>query len=476
MKFSFLVRKWHKWLFLIISLQMVLWALGGLYMVVISIDYIHGDHLVKPEESSSLPLSSFSIKITDLLRDYPAATRIDAGEFLGKPVFEIKTPNGSYMIDAQKGIKLSPLSKSTIQVIAENLYTGQGAISSTHLVTDNPPMEVQSRPLPLWQVNFDDLTSPTLYLSPINGKLITKRHDFWRYFDFLWMLHIMDYEKRSDVNNWLLRISAMVVTLSAISGIWLLFYSFKQKRPSPLPLFNKRRIYRLCHKWLGLIIGFQVLIWAVSGFVMSILDHDMVQGNDRAQHNKSQPLFSTHYNIKDISALDINHNIQKISLHYLDDLKIYEINGEKEVLLLNAVSGQRVIITKERAQSIALNDYDGDANIISAKIQSLPTSDTPRLRGKAWRMDFDDTRNTSLYISSETGEIVARRNDVWRVFDFFRMLHFMDYFGQNNFNSPWIILTSFATLMLVISGIILLYQYYRRIKFQNIWHKLKVKI
>ncbi|MCK5425344.1 MAG: PepSY domain-containing protein, partial [Emcibacter sp.] len=434
MKLSFLVRKWHKWLFLIMGLQMFLWTLGGLYMVAISIDYIHGDHLVKQEEANILPLSLFSMNITDVLKRYPTATKIDTGGLLGKAVFEITTPNGSFLIDGQNGTKLSPLPKSTIQTIAENIYTGQGPISSTHLLIDNPPTEIQSRPLPLWQINFDDLTSPTLYISAINGKLITKRHDFWRYFDFLWMLHIMDYEKRSDVNNWLLRISAAVASLSVASGIWLLFYSFKPKRASLLPLFSRLRIYRLSHKWLALIIGFQIFIWAFSGLVMAILDHDEVQGTDRAQHNINHPLYSPTIAIKNMSTLDIGPNDQEISLHHLDDLRVYEVQGQSGIRLFNAISGERVLITKERAEVIAINDYAGNAKLTSTMMLSLPTSDTPRLQGKAWKIDFDDMRNTSLYVSSETGNVIARRNDAWRIFDFFRMLHFMDYFGQNNFN------------------------------------------
>jgi hypothetical protein len=67
-------------------------------------------------------------------------------------------------------------------------------------------------------------------LSPHTGELLAKRHDLWRWFDFLWMFHIMDYEERSDVNNTLLRITASVGLVFALSGLWLLFYSFSRRR------------------------------------------------------------------------------------------------------------------------------------------------------------------------------------------------------------------------------------------------------
>ena len=41
----------------------------------------------------------------------------------------------------------------------------------------------------------------------------------------------------------------------------------------------------------------------------------------------------------------------------------------------------------------------------------------------ATRVDFADGEGTRLYISTSTGEVIARRNDVWRFYDFFWMLH-----------------------------------------------------
>src|SRR3546814_16929963 len=89
---------------------------------------------------------------------------------------------------------------------------------------------VGGAPVPMWRVEFADNSESTLYLSPQTGELIAKRHDLWRWFDFLWMFHIMDYEERADVNNTLLRVAASLGLLFALSGVWLLIYSFSKKR------------------------------------------------------------------------------------------------------------------------------------------------------------------------------------------------------------------------------------------------------
>jgi hypothetical protein len=45
-------------------------------------------------------------------------------------------------------------------------------------------------------VDFDDWLQTTLYLHPDTGALVTRRHRLWRWYDFQWMLHIMDYGDR----------------------------------------------------------------------------------------------------------------------------------------------------------------------------------------------------------------------------------------------------------------------------------------
>jgi hypothetical protein len=67
-------------------------------------------------------------------------------------------------------------------------------------------------------------------LLPFPGELVTRRHELWRVFDFAWMLHIMDYKTRDNVNNWLLRGFTLAALALALSGAWLLFYAFPRRK------------------------------------------------------------------------------------------------------------------------------------------------------------------------------------------------------------------------------------------------------
>ena len=49
----------------------------------------------------------------------------------------------------------------------------------------------------------------------------TVRHRDWRWFDFLWMTHTMDYETRDDFNNKLIRIFSLMGLFTVMSGFIL---------------------------------------------------------------------------------------------------------------------------------------------------------------------------------------------------------------------------------------------------------------
>lgn len=227
MKPAFWARRAHKWIALVVGVQALLWMLSGLYMTSISIDIIHGDHLA---HAGAKPLSPATL-LTDpntLAGQYPGMTTFRLKRFLDREVYEVHQPGAVTLVDARSGARLSPLDEAAARQLAASLYRGKAPIETVELIRE-APQEVATRPVPMWRVSFADSNETTLYLSPHTGELLAKRHDLWRWFDFLWMLHIMDYDERSDVNNTLLRVAAAVGFLFALSGVWLLFYSFRRR-------------------------------------------------------------------------------------------------------------------------------------------------------------------------------------------------------------------------------------------------------
>jgi len=234
MKPAFLARKSHKWIALLAGVQGAVWMLSGAYMVVVDLDFIHGDSLVRnlaeplPENLGGLyPISS-------VLQRFPDSYAIQAVSQRNTPRYIVQRNSSPVLLDAQSGAVLSPIDSEEATLLAQHYYSGSAGVEQVKRLSDEEtkPIELQTTGLPLWQVTFDDRINTTFYISPNSGELVVRRHAFWRIFDFLWMLHIMDYDDRSQVNNNLLRVAALVGTGMAVSGIWLLFFAFRS-RPAP---------------------------------------------------------------------------------------------------------------------------------------------------------------------------------------------------------------------------------------------------
>ncbi|HWH17342.1 MAG TPA: hypothetical protein VNT77_03260 [Allosphingosinicella sp.] len=206
----------------------MIWTLSGLYMTAVHIDIIHGDHFIRAAEPRPISPST-------LIDPVAAARTIQGGEtaklhwLLDRPAYIVTSPAGASLVDARTGSPLPPPTEAQIRQLADHWFTGKERLASARLINEAPG-EIRGRKPPLWRVEFGGWNKPTLYFSPATGELLTRRHELWRIFDFVWMMHIMDYETRDNVNNPLLRIFTWGALLMALSGAWLLFYSFPRRR------------------------------------------------------------------------------------------------------------------------------------------------------------------------------------------------------------------------------------------------------
>ena len=116
-------------------------------------------------------------------------------------------------------------------------------------------------------------------------------------------------------------------------------------------------------------------------------------------------------------------------------------------------SGRAVNIFDRQYLALAQRDFKNDIAPTAARA-TLITKDPPtEYRAgvlPAWQVELEHSRDPHIYIDAQTGAITARRNWLWRTFDFFWMLHTMDYAGRDNFNH--LLLTSFSVLAVLSSS------------------------
>jgi hypothetical protein len=197
-------------------------------MTAVAIDIIHGDHFIRPHAPQAIGAEA----LTDPLaaaRSVPEAQGVRLHWLLDRPTYIVTGARGTLLLDAHTGARLAPPDAAMVRRLADHWYTGEARLERLTLVHELP-IEARGREPPLWRADFGGWNKPTLYFSPATGELLTRRHELWRVFDFLWMLHIMDFNERDDVNNWLLRGLSLATVLTALTGAWLLLYSFRRRR------------------------------------------------------------------------------------------------------------------------------------------------------------------------------------------------------------------------------------------------------
>jgi len=237
---------------------------------------------------------------------------------------------------------------------------------------------------------------------------------------------------------------------------------------------------RKLHKWLGLVVGLQLLLWTVSGLVFAWLDHHEVMGEHSA-HAPEPPVLPAELPIAEPSTfLDqyAPEQLYEVRLMPLLDLWVWRIEHPDRVELRHADDGTPLQIDEAFARALALAYYAGDGRLESVAFHATPTLETRRA-GAVWEARFSDDDHTTLYFSADDGRLVATRNSTWRVFDFFWMLHTMDYEGRDDFNHPLVITAGTGAVWLTLSGLLLLVRSFRKEDFDLVgrWrrrHRLRV--
>ena len=213
---------------------------------------------------------------------------------------------------------------------------------------------------------------------------------------------------------------------------------------------------RAIHKWIGLIIGVQFLLWTLSGTVMALLPMDEVEGGSR--RDPPQVRISTVDHWPAVQRQMGSTPVLALSLRPLLDRQVYEVKTPNGVRLFDAANARPITADATLARDVAAAAYPGPAAVKGVTPLNGVTLAVREHKLPIWRVDFADNENSSYYVSGATGELLERRNDSWRVYDFFWMLHIMDYGQRTSFNHPLIWMFGFAAVWLAISGAWLLFR------------------
>jgi hypothetical protein len=204
---------------------------------------------------------------------------------------------------------------------------------------------------------------------------------------------------------------------------------------------------RKLHKWLGLVIGLQVVLWAASGLIFAWLDPDAVDAAGSVRAVEPAVLSSTTVKTEPVTWLGDYppQDLYDVRAILLADRWVWRVELRDRVELRSVEDGALVNVDEPWLRRLALERYAGGGRLSAATLQPEPDI-ASRASGPVWQAQFDDAQRTALYFAADDGHFIAARSATWRLYDFFWMLHTMDYVGRDNFNNPLIVTIGMATL------------------------------
>jgi uncharacterized iron-regulated membrane protein len=218
------LRRWHTWLGWGVGIPVLLWAVSGLIMVWKPIEEVRGEHLLEaprpmrliapavPPQVHGVPLSSLSLE-----------------QRAAGPRWVIKLPGGvTRLADPATGALLPKLSAAEAMREVTSRYTGISKVAAVSRTDPkDPPLDLR-RDIEAWKVAMDDGTN--FYVDARSGDVVARRTRWWRFYDFMWGLHIMDLKTREDTHNPLVLGFGVAALVMSILALVLLPMTLRRKR------------------------------------------------------------------------------------------------------------------------------------------------------------------------------------------------------------------------------------------------------
>ena len=217
-------RRWHIWLAWVAAIPVLLWIVSGLVMVARPIEEVRGEGLLKPALEMRLVGTPIPPRIAGV-----SLTSLSLEQRAAGPRWVVKLPDGTTRLaDPDTGLLLPALSAADAAREVQARYAGSATVQSVRKTSaDDPPMDLR-RPISAWQVTMKDGTR--FYVDSASGQIVATRTRWWRFYDFMWGLHIMDPGTREDTHNpWVIGFGLIAFALSVIGAI-LLPMTIKRKR------------------------------------------------------------------------------------------------------------------------------------------------------------------------------------------------------------------------------------------------------
>lgn len=222
-------RKTHRYLGLFIGIQFLFWTIGGLYFSWNNMYDVHGKTLIdKSEKSVAFQFNEPTRKLLSTVK-FPIE-KLEGIIVANDTLLRVSGENETKLLrlNTNQYSVFDALTKDEVSRFVSSRLKESIEIKSIVLLTEKDVgkhHEYRSGDLPAYAVSLEHDTNTIVYVHSSTAKITKVRNDNWRRFDFLWMLHVMDFESRDQITNWMLRIFSGLGLATILSGFYLYYLS-----------------------------------------------------------------------------------------------------------------------------------------------------------------------------------------------------------------------------------------------------------
>ncbi|WP_075343455.1 hypothetical protein [Tenacibaculum agarivorans] len=222
-------RKLHRYLGAFIGIQFLFWTIGGLYFSWNNMKDVHGKTLL--DKSEHILGFDYNEPVRKLLTVVPKPIKTIEGIIVNTDsLLRVKTSQGVRLLKLNKNQHniREYLTEEQVLAFVKSRLKSEIPIRKIEFLQEDhisKAHEYREKPLPVYGVHLEHETNTIVYVNPELAKITSVRNDNWRRFDFLWMLHVMDFETRDHITNWTLRIFSVLGLATILSGFYLFYLS-----------------------------------------------------------------------------------------------------------------------------------------------------------------------------------------------------------------------------------------------------------
>ncbi|KCZ64217.1 hypothetical protein L53_06860 [Hyphomonas sp. L-53-1-40] len=218
-KLTWYVTRVHRLLALVVGAQLLIWTVSGFFFTLKPIEQVRGTHL---RADMTLDPTSIPSGLTPPVGLQGAPILSADLKRLGDGyVWEVTDTSGTRLYDTVTGAARASLAEADIRAAATAHWAGRGRLETVALV-DAAPAETGRAGQPLWRAEFTGQDTATFWIDPQTADLVAVRTPWWRAFDLLWGLHIMDWTSRETFTTWWMKLFGFGAVTLSLAGIWLL--------------------------------------------------------------------------------------------------------------------------------------------------------------------------------------------------------------------------------------------------------------